>query len=79
MRLSVSVRSLSRRTLPFSVGHDQVAGRVEPHVEAGSFQMMANQARNIRVVLHYIDRRLHATIVAGKCCDFDTKNGALHI
>jgi hypothetical protein len=29
--------------------------------------MMANQPGNIRVVFHYIDRRLHATIVAGKC------------
>jgi hypothetical protein len=63
------VEQKQRRTLALGIGHDQIAGRVQAHVEAGPFQMMANQAGNIRVIFHYIDRRLHATIVAGKCVD----------
>src|ERR1700722_751598 len=34
--------------------------------------MVANQSRNVRVVFDYVDRWFHATIVAGKCDDFDT-------
>ncbi len=54
--------------------NNQIAGRVEPDAEARPFQVMTNEAGNIRVVFHYIDCRLHANHCSWEVFQFDTRS-----
>ena len=45
------VQQEKRRGLTFGVGNDVGGGAVDPDGEAGGFQMVLDQARDIRVVL----------------------------
>ena len=53
------IEQKQRWPLALRVGHDHVARRIQTHVEAGAFQMMAHEAGNIGIVFHYKDRWFH--------------------
>ena len=58
------VENEQRRPLPLGFGKNCVTGWVQFHHEAGRFQMVTNEARNVGIVFYHEDVLFHAAIVS---------------